>query len=115
MLTDGRKTISFNELAAQVWVFYAAGFETSSSTMSFCMYELARNIECQRKVQEEIDAISQKYNGAITYDSLNEMKYLESCIDGNIIRFTVKKMCMSLIPNLYRNPSSVSHRSHSQP
>lgn len=77
--------MSFNELAAQAWVFYAAGFETSSSTMSFCMYELARNPECQRKVQEEIDAISKKYNGEITYDSLAEMKYLENCIDGKSV------------------------------
>lgn len=44
------------------------------------MYELARNPECQRKVHEEIDQISLKFNGEITYDSLGEMKYLESCI-----------------------------------
>lgn len=75
-------------------MFYAAGFETSSSTMSFCMYELARNPECQRKVQSEIDAISAKYNGAITYDSLSEMKYLESCIDGIVQDFSAS-LCNS--------------------
>lgn len=80
--SEAGKSLTFNEMAAQAWVFYAAGFETSSSTMSFCMYELARNPECQRRVQAEIDAIAEKYHGEITYDSMADMKYLELCIDG---------------------------------
>lgn len=69
-------------MAAQAFVFYIAGFETSSSTMSFCLFELAKNPQVQRKVQEEIDQISEKYNNEITYESMSEMKYLEACIDG---------------------------------
>lgn len=58
------------------------GFETSSSTMSFCLYELAKNMEIQRKVQEEIDEVTARHNGEITYNSIMEMKYLEMCIEG---------------------------------
>lgn len=58
------------------------GFETSSSTMSFCLYELAKNPDIQRKVQEEIDEVTARYNGQITYDSIMEMKYLEMCMEG---------------------------------
>lgn len=69
-------------MAAQAWVFYLAGFETSSSTISFCLYELAKNPKIQRKVQEEIDEINRKYKNVMTYESLAEMPYLECCIDG---------------------------------
>lgn len=46
------------------------------------MYELAKNKEIQKKVYDEITDVLQKHNGNLSYESLNEMKYLEACIDG---------------------------------
>lgn len=69
-------------MAAQSWVFFIAGFETSSSTLSFCLYELAKNPDVQKKVQQEIDEIKAKHNGQLSYDAVSDMKYLEWCIDG---------------------------------
>lgn len=80
---DKNKKLSLNEITAQSFIFYLAGFETSSTTMSFCLYELGRNKDIQKKVQREIDEISLKHDNKITYDSLTDMKYLEQCIDGN--------------------------------
>lgn len=37
-------------------LFLAAGFETTSTTLSFCVDFLARYPEEQAKIQEEIDA-----------------------------------------------------------
>uniref|UniRef100_A0A1B0EZ81 Uncharacterized protein n=1 Tax=Phlebotomus papatasi TaxID=29031 RepID=A0A1B0EZ81_PHLPP len=54
---DELKKLSINELAAQVHVFFLAGFETSSTLMSFFLYEMARNHDCQEKVQKEIDEV----------------------------------------------------------
>lgn len=79
---DNKKNLTLNEVAAQAWVFYLAGFETSSSTMSFCLYELAKNMDIQRKVQQEIDEVTARHNGEISYSSIMEMKYLEMCMDG---------------------------------
>lgn len=79
---DNCKQFSVKELAAHAFVFFIAGFETTSATMSFCMYELAKNTEIQRKVQNEIDTVLERHGGQMTYDSLNEMKYLDCCIDG---------------------------------
>ncbi|XP_062538793.1 probable cytochrome P450 6d5 [Armigeres subalbatus] len=81
------KKLSFEEAAAQAHVFFLAGFETSSSTMSFCLYELAKNPEIQRKVQEEIDAVTALHDGKLTYDSINEMRYLECCIDETLRKY----------------------------
>lgn len=89
---NNSKTLSFNELAAEVFLFYVAGFETSSQTMNFCLFEIARNPDIQRKVQEEIELVLAQHDGQLTYDATNELKYLESCIDGESIttRITTK-------------------------
>lgn len=78
--------MTLNEIAAEAWLFYIAGFETSSSTMSFCLYELAKNMDIQRKVQEEIDEVTARHNGDISYNSIHEMKYLQMCMDGKEIK-----------------------------
>lgn len=59
-----------------------AGLDTSSSTMSFCLFEIAKNQKVQSLIQEEIDVVTAKYNNQITYESFSEMKYSEACIDG---------------------------------
>lgn len=79
---DENKKLTFEEMGAHAFLFYAAGFETSSSTIAFCMYEIAKNQKIQRHVQSEIDSVLRKHNGQLTYDSANEMKYLEACIAG---------------------------------
>lgn len=64
-------------LAAQVFVFFAAGFETSSSATSFTLHQLAYHPKVQLKVQEDIDAVLAKYNNKLSYDAIREMTYLE--------------------------------------
>ncbi|XP_001649311.2 probable cytochrome P450 6d5 [Aedes aegypti] len=81
------KKLTIGEVAAQAHVFFLAGFETSSSTMSFCLYELAKNPEVQRKVQAEIDSVTALHGGKLTYDSINEMRYLECCIDETLRKY----------------------------
>lgn len=68
-------------------VFFIAGFETSSSTLSFCLYELAKNADIQKKVQNEIDEIKKKHANQLSYDAVSEMKYLDWCIDGDKLNY----------------------------
>lgn len=82
---ENGKTLTIKEVTAQAFVFFLAGFETSSTTLSYCLYELARNQKIQQRVLDEIDSVLQKHSGQITYDSINEMKYLECCIDGRYL------------------------------
>lgn len=79
---EGQKKMTIDEIAAQTFVFFAAGYETSSTTVTYCLYELAKRPELQQRVHNEIDSVLTRYNGKITYDSVSEMKYLDKCIKG---------------------------------
>lgn len=81
---ESEKKLTINEVAAHSFIFFAAGFETTSTTISFCLYEFAKHLECQRKAQQEIEEILKDNNGQITYESIQQMKYLESCIDETL-------------------------------
>ncbi|XP_075970234.1 cytochrome P450 6B6-like [Anticarsia gemmatalis] len=63
-------------MAAQVLIFFAAGFETSSSASSYLLHVLAFHPEEQEKVQQDIDQVLAKYDNKLCYDSIAEMTLL---------------------------------------
>lgn len=71
-----------NLLAAQANVFFAAGFETSSTTMSNALYELALNHSIQEKLYQEISEIFQKSEINLSYENVKNMKYLHQVFQG---------------------------------
>ncbi|CAH2249528.1 jg18770 [Pararge aegeria aegeria] len=64
-------------LAAQVFIFFAAGFETSSSASSFLLHMLAFHPEAQERCRKEVDEVLNNYDGKLCYDAVKDMKYLE--------------------------------------
>lgn len=49
--------------------------------MTLMAYELVKNPEIQKKLQEEIDQVNQKLNGKeINYEELQKMKYLDQVV-----------------------------------
>lgn len=91
--------ITFKELAAESAVFFFAGFETSSTTMTFAMYLLASHPEIQEKVRKEVRRIKTLHNNVIDYEALMEMHYLTQVFDetlrmyppvGNLSRKTIQ-------------------------
>lgn len=75
----------FDEMAAHAFLFFVGGYESSSTAMSFCMYELAKNQKIQQKLYDEIVAVLEKHNECLSYESVGEMKYLECCINGEFL------------------------------
>lgn len=78
--------LSLKDISAQVFLFFFAGFETSSTAMTYALYELALNKKIQDKVRNEIDTVLKRHEGKITYDSLMEMTYLDQVIYGKLIK-----------------------------
>lgn len=50
--------------------------------MSYCLYELAKNPELQKRVHSEIDRVLREHDGKLTYETVVDMIFLEKCIDG---------------------------------
>lgn len=71
-------------IAAQAFVFYVAGYETSATTMSFLLYELAVNPHVQDKVLAEIDSVLANANGVIDYDVLMSLQYLDKVMQETL-------------------------------
>lgn len=69
-------------LTAQAFVFFVAGFETSSTTMSNALYELALDQKVQDKLREEIQEEYAKISGDLTYDDIKKMSYLDKVFKG---------------------------------
>uniref|UniRef100_A0A182K8U8 Cytochrome P450 n=1 Tax=Anopheles christyi TaxID=43041 RepID=A0A182K8U8_9DIPT len=73
MLTDLRRKAGNNaeemltdaQCAANVFLFYGAGADTSTGAISFTLHELTHNAEVMAKLQQEVDEMVERYNGEI--------------------------------------------------
>lgn len=84
---NGKQVPGLNrgELAAQAFVFFLAGFETSSTTMGFLLYELALNPEIQEALRSEILTALEGNDGQLTYEMLSEIPLLDKVIMGRYL------------------------------
>lgn len=69
---------------AQIFIFFLGGFDTSSTAAAFTLFELAKNKHIQKKAQNEIDTIMTKYKNEWTYDCIQDMKYIDQCLDESL-------------------------------
>jgi cytochrome P450 family 6 len=93
------KKLPFNQVVAQAFLFFVAGFDSTSSTMNLCLIELCKNPKIQQKVQEEID---RNVDGELTYESLSELKYLECCIDETLRKHSINSALTRLCTKDYK-------------
>ncbi|PNF21100.1 hypothetical protein B7P43_G05546 [Cryptotermes secundus] len=71
-----------DDFVAQAFIFLAGGFETSGTTMSFALYELAMHPDIQHRLREEITRVMAKHQGELTYEGMQEMSYLDMVVSG---------------------------------
>ncbi|XP_067627278.1 probable cytochrome P450 6a21 [Eurosta solidaginis] len=87
--SDNSKGLSVEEMAAQVFVFFLAGFETSSTTLSFMLYELALNLNIQQRLRAEIMDALEKHNNEVTYECVNSMPYMKQVIAETLRKYPI--------------------------
>ncbi|XP_041603078.1 cytochrome P450 3A12-like isoform X1 [Vulpes lagopus] len=85
---DTHKPLSDLELVAQSIIFIFAGSDTTSSCLSFLMYELATHPDVQQKLQEEIDATFPN-KAAPTYEALIQMEYLDMVLNETLRLYSI--------------------------
>ncbi|XP_065356912.1 cytochrome P450 6d1 [Calliphora vicina] len=81
---ENLKSMSIELIAAQLFLFYIAGSETTAATTSFTIYEFAMYPEILRKAQNEVDECLKKHGlmpeDKLTYEVIQDMKYLDLCV-----------------------------------
>jgi cytochrome P450 family 9 len=73
-----------DDLAAQVFLFFLAGFDTASTLLCFATHQLAMHPDVQSRLQEEIDMTLNNDGGNLTYEAVRGMKYLDMVVSGMV-------------------------------
>ncbi|XP_012413707.1 cytochrome P450 3A12-like isoform X3 [Trichechus manatus latirostris] len=73
------KALTDMELVAQSIIFISAGYESTSTALSFLMYLMATHPDIQQKLQKEIDATFPN-KATPTYDAVLQMEYLDMVV-----------------------------------
>ncbi|XP_059172311.1 cytochrome P450 3A12-like [Physella acuta] len=76
------KTMSDRELLGQCILIIFAGFETTATTLQFCLYLLAKHPEIQEKVYQEICSVVA--SDSPTYEELGQLTYMEQVINETL-------------------------------
>lgn len=74
--------LTIEQITAQAFVFFIAGYTTDTSVLSFCLFELSQNKEIQEKLCREVETSVTKHQGQITYQALQEMTYMDQVVNG---------------------------------
>ncbi|XP_063236620.1 probable cytochrome P450 6a13 [Bacillus rossius redtenbacheri] len=77
---DAPLKVTDDVVAAQCLIFFVAGFETTSATIGFCLYELALNADVQRRLRTEVLRVLSRHDGELSYPALKEMDYLRKVV-----------------------------------
>ncbi|XP_063533703.1 cytochrome P450 6B4-like [Cydia strobilella] len=87
-------------IAAQVYTFYALGYEAITSTLGFLLYQLALNPVIQDKVVAEIIEMLKKHNEEITVQGILDLSYTGKVLDETLRMYPV-------VPNLRRKSTKI--------
>lgn len=73
---------TFDEIAGQTFTFFINGYHTVSSTLTVCLYELAKHPDVQSKARSLIRDASKKCGGRFTYEMLSDVPYIYQILQG---------------------------------
>lgn len=91
-ITDEKPVVSRewsdDEIVAQFFVFFFAGFEPTAVLMSFASHELMVNPDIQHRLREEILEAKENLEGKpLTYEILQGMKYMDMVVSETLRRW----------------------------
>ncbi|XP_039312296.1 cytochrome P450 9e2 [Solenopsis invicta] len=76
--------MTLGDIVSQAFIFFFAGFDTSSMLMCYVAHELAVNQDIQDRLREEIQQYLLEGNGEISYESLSKMPYMDMVISETL-------------------------------
>ncbi|XP_062540504.1 probable cytochrome P450 308a1 [Armigeres subalbatus] len=106
---NGTTDLKGDEITGHSVTFLTEGFGTSSTLMSYFLYELASNQHIQDRVLNELDAVLKQYDGKLTDEAINKLVYMEQAMLETLRLhcpvFTMTKVCTEdyELPSQYSN------------
>ncbi|KAF2880402.1 hypothetical protein ILUMI_25769 [Ignelater luminosus] len=94
-----------DRLVAQAVLFFGAGLESTSTTIAFILHELCINVDIQDRVRKEIKDVTERCGG-LTYESLQDMKYLDMVIAEALRRYSLTAFLHRECTTDYRIPKT---------
>uniref|UniRef100_A0A1I8NUE5 Cytochrome P450 n=1 Tax=Stomoxys calcitrans TaxID=35570 RepID=A0A1I8NUE5_STOCA len=92
------RPLTMDEIAAQVVLFFLAGYETSSTTLGFSLYELALHQDIQNRLRLEVNEAWEQNKGDFSYDTIKGMTYLHQVIQETLRLYppvpTLNRKCL---------------------
>jgi len=102
-------TIDGDDFVAQFYAFLLAGFETTSSTMTFALYELALHPAIQDRLRTEIVQVMEKCNQVLTYEAMQDMPYLDMVISETLRKYPIVPFLDRACTRDWKFPDSSGH------
>ncbi|KAF5270196.1 hypothetical protein FQR65_LT05676 [Abscondita terminalis] len=95
-----------NEIVGNTAVLFLAGYDSTSNTSTFFLYELALNKNLQGAVRSEIKTVLEKHDGNFTCTALDELVLLEKCIKETLRKYPVSIITTRMCKKDYHVPNS---------
>ncbi|XP_017149864.1 probable cytochrome P450 6u1 [Drosophila miranda] len=95
------------QIAAQAFGFVLAGLVPLNATLSFCLYELARQPELQDRVRAEIRKTLEQHSGQLTTEGLKELLYTKQVLNETLRLHTPYPFLLRRATKEFELPGSV--------
>ncbi|CAI6365988.1 unnamed protein product [Macrosiphum euphorbiae] len=102
--STGEDKFTDTDIIGNAILMFAAGSETVSSMLSFCLYELAFNKEIQDKLRAEICAMNAKHDGQLNNDYLMDLHYTTMVLEETGRKYTIAFSLMRETTKTYTLP-----------
>ncbi|XP_050092168.1 probable cytochrome P450 9f2 [Anopheles aquasalis] len=108
--SEGKVVLTEPDMVAQCLIFFVAGFDTIATCMTFLMYELAIAPDLQDRLYEEVqDTEGALSGGALTYDALQRMRYLDMVVTETLRKWLPQPATDRLCTKEYVVPAEGDH------
>ncbi|KAJ6639106.1 Cytochrome P450 6k1, partial [Pseudolycoriella hygida] len=83
----GLKHLSLLEVSSQAFSAFTFGYKTILPTLTFFMFEMAKNRDIQNRLSEEIADMYLRKRGNPNYTDILDCVYLDACIDETLRKY----------------------------
>ena len=91
-----QKAITYDDIISTALIMLSAGYDTTGQTLSYILYELAVNPECQEALYNDIKDNSDDTD-ALSYETIQSLPYLDAIIHETLrkypIAFVLERVC----------------------